>query len=166
MTPPRTPDLSAQRAAMQKLEFLVGKWEGEASVLRGPGAIEDLAQTEAAEYKLGGLVLVIEGVGRTKGGEPALQAYGIISFDDENGTYRMRAFNDGRFLETEVQLLDKPDGSRQTNGMTWGFKLGDFRTASVLQINEDGEWTELAELFIGDQSPRKLLELRVRRALH
>jgi hypothetical protein len=163
MTPPRTPDLTAQRAAMQRLAFLVGKWEGEARVFRGPGVIEDLAQTEAAEYKLGGLVLVIEGVGRTKGGEPALQAYGIISFDDESATYRMRAFNDGRFLETQVQLLGEPNGSRQTNGMTWGFKLGDFRTASTLRINEDGDWTEVAELFIGDKPPRKLLELRVRR---
>jgi len=122
--------------------------------------IEDLGQTEAAEYKLGGLVLVIEGVGKTKAGEAALQAYGIISFDDESATYRMRAFNDGRFLETEVRLLE-PDGSQQTNGMTWGFKLGDFRTASTLRINEDGDWTEVAELFIGDQLPRKLLELTV-----
>ena len=122
--------------------------------------IEDLGQTEAAEYKLGGLVLVIEGVGKTKAGEAALQAYGIISFDDESATYRMRAFNDGRFLETEVRLLE-PDGSGQTKGMTWGFKLGDFKTSSMLRINERGEWTELAELFIGDQLPRKLLELTV-----
>src|SRR5215472_10012174 len=100
MQPPRTPDLAAQRAAMKKLDFLVGKWEGQARVLRGPGAMVDLAQTESAEHKLDGLILAIEGVGKTKDGNPALQAYGIVSFDDESGTYRMRAFNDGRFLES------------------------------------------------------------------
>ena len=36
-------------------------------------------------------------------------ALGLISFDDETGTYRMRAFNDGRWLETEVKLEDGAD---------------------------------------------------------
>jgi hypothetical protein len=34
--PIRTPDIEAQRAAMKKLDFLIGQWAGEASVLRGP----------------------------------------------------------------------------------------------------------------------------------
>ena len=52
-----------------------------------------------------GLIPVIEGVGRTKSdGHSVLQALGAISFDDETATYRMRAFNDGRFLESEVTL--------------------------------------------------------------
>src|SRR5437867_9411032 len=81
---PRTPDVEAQRTAMKKLGFLVGDWSGEASVLRGPGRFAELTQTESAQFKLDGLVLVIEGVGRTKtDGKPALQALGLISFDDE-----------------------------------------------------------------------------------
>ena len=44
----------------------------------------------------------------------------------------MRAFNDGRWLETEVRLAE--DGQ----GMTWGFALGEVRTSSVLRINEAG----------------------------
>lgn len=155
---PRAPDLAAQRAAMEKLGFLVGRWEGTARLLRGPGEMVDLVQTEAAEYKLGGLVLVIEGIGKARDGTPALQAYGIVSFDDESGTYRMRAFNDGRFLETEVKLLEGG------GGMSWGFTLGDFKTSSVLRIDEKGEWTELAELIIGAQPPMRLMELAVHRA--
>jgi hypothetical protein len=101
---------------------------------------------------------MIEGVGRTKtGGTVALQAFGLISFDDASGTYRMRAYNDGRWLETEVKLLD--DGK----GMTWGFTLGEFATKSVLRINDRGEWTELAEITIGARLPQKLMELTVRR---
>jgi hypothetical protein len=112
---PRTPDVEAQRTAMKKLEFLVGNWSGEASVLRGFGQFAELAQTESAQFNLDGLVLVIEGVGRTKtDGKPALQALGLISFDDEAGTYKMRAFNDGRWLETEVKLVDGG------NSISWG----------------------------------------------
>ena len=154
---PRVPDLEAQRAAMKKVGFLVGKWAGEARLLRGPAGSVDLLQTEEAHYKLGGLILVIEGVGLTKSsGQPVLQAFGIISYDDESATYRMRAFNDGRFLETQVRLLE------EGKGMAWAFVLGDIRSNSVLRINENGEWTELAEITIGTEPPKKLLELTVR----
>ena len=143
---------------MKRLGFLVGKWSGEARLLRGPGGWVELLQTEEAGYKLDGLVLVIESVGRVKaGGEAVIQAFGIIFYDDETGTYRMRAFNDGRFLETEVQLLE------EGQGMSWGFVLGEIRTKSVLRINERGEWTELAEITIGSEPAKKLLELTVRR---
>jgi hypothetical protein len=149
--------MEAQRAAMKKLDFLIGKWAGEARVLRGPGISVEMIQTEEAQYKLDGLVLLIEGVGSAKSdGKPALQALGMVSFDDETETYRMRAFNDGRFLETEVMLLD-------TNGISWGFALGEIRTSSVLRINERGDWTELGELTIGSQSPIRFMELTVSR---
>jgi hypothetical protein len=156
--PPRVPDLAAQRAAMQKLSFLVGKWTGEARLLLGPGAPATLIQTEEAQYKLDGLILVVEGVGRTKAdGKLALQAFAICSYDDESGTYRMRAFNDGRFLETEVKLTD--DGK----GITWGFTSGPIRTSSAMRITEEGNWTELHQITIGSQPPRKYMELTVSR---
>lgn len=157
---PRTPDISAQRAAMKKLGFLVGKWVGEARLRRGLGEPVILVQTEEAQFKLDGLILEIEGIGRTKlDDKQVLQALGIISFDDETGVYHMRAFNDGRFLETDVTLLE--DGK----SLTWGFALGSIRTSSLLRIN--GEWTELAEITIDSQPARKLMELMeltVRRA--
>ncbi len=154
----RTPDVEAQRAAMKKLGFLVGEWVGEASVLRAPGQFADLTQTETAQFKLDGLVLLIEGVGRTKAdGKLFLQALGLISFDDETETYRMRAFNDGRWLETEVKVTDG------ANLISWGFSVGDFRTRTVLRIDESGNWTEHGELFIGDRPPQKMVELKVRR---
>ena len=142
---------------MKKLGFLAGKWAGEARIQRGPGEPVVLSQTEEVQYKLDGLLLMIEGVGRTKSdGQPALQALGLISYDDESKKYRLRAFNDGRFLETETQLLDGGQG------LTWGFALGDIRTSSTLRINEKGEWTEFHEITIGAQPPKKLMEVVVR----
>jgi len=144
--------------AMKELCFLIGSSSGIARVLRGPGEPVELIQTEKARYELDGLLLVIEGTGRAKAdGKIALQALGIISFDDEAGIYRMRAFNDGRWLEAEIKLLEDP------KGMTWGFALGAIKTASTLRINENGEWTEHADIMIGSQPPRTFLELAVRR---
>jgi hypothetical protein len=155
---PKSPDLEAQRAAMKKLDFLIGKWTGEAHLARGASEATELLQTEEAGYKLDGLILVIEGIGRTKSDGPfVLQAFGVISYDDGAETYHMRAFNDGRYLETEIKLLE------QGKGMTWGFVFGEIKTKSVLRINEKGEWTELHEITIGSQAPKKLMELAVRR---
>lgn len=141
---------------MRKLSFLAGKWAGEARVLRAANEFAELSQTEEASYKLDGLLLMIEGVGRSKAdGKVVLQALGIVSYDDEARAYRMRAFNDGRWLETEVKLAEDAKEIR------WGFSLGEIRTSSVLRINERGDWTELAEIGIGSAPPRKFLELRV-----
>jgi hypothetical protein len=155
---PRTPDLEAQRTAMKKIGFLVGRWSGEARLLRGPGKWVEVLQNERAEYRLDGLVLVIEGVGRSKtDNKPMLQALGFLSYDDASQTYRMRAFNDGRFLETEVTLLENGPG------ISWGFSFGQITTRSTLRIDCRGDWTEVAEIVNGSQPPQKLMELRVAR---
>lgn len=156
--PPHQPDLEKQRAAMKKLSFLIGSWSGEAHVQRSANAPTTLAQTEEVRFKLDGLVLVIEGNGLTlTDNAPVLQALGIISYDDVTDVYRIRAWNDGRFLESDVQLLE--DGK----SLRWGFGVGQIRSNSLLQIDKDGQWTERAELIIGSEPPRKLMDLTVRR---
>ena len=82
----------------------------------------------------------------------------------------MRAFNDGRWLETEIKLVDGG------NSISWGFALGEFKTTTVLRINEKGEWTELGDLIIGDsrsaehdgtnRSPHGPLKHRTRRVAY
>jgi len=156
--PPRAPDIEAQRAAMAKLGFLIGRWSGEARIFRESGETLELIQTEEAQYKLKGLILMIEGIGRSKSdGKPALQALGIASYDNDAGTYSMRVYNDGRYLETDLKL------SENGKGISWGFALDAIKTSSVLRINEKGEWTELHQIAIGSQSARKFMELTVSR---
>jgi hypothetical protein len=154
---PRVPDVESQRAAMKRLSFLIGKWLGEACLQRGSGEALELIQSENAEYKLDGLLLMIEGIGRKLDGSVVLQALALVSCDDETGAYRMRAFNDGRYLETELKLLD--DG----RGMSWGFVLGEIRTNSVLKLNEKGDWTERTHVTAGSAPARLLMEVSVRR---
>jgi hypothetical protein len=152
------PDVASQRAAMEKLSFLIGRWAGEARILRSSGETVEFNQTEEAQYKLDGLILTIEGIGRSKAdGKTALQALGLVSYDDHSGKYLMRAFNDGRYLESELKLVENGQG------IMWGFALGEIKTSSVLRINEEGDWTELTEITIGAQPPRKFMELRVTR---
>jgi hypothetical protein len=157
--PPRPPDIAAQRAAMKKLDFLVGKWSGEARGRRGPAAQPtEVVQTEEAQYKLDGLLLLIEGVGRKRSdGSAFMHAVAIVSYDDEKASYRMRAYNDGRHAEVELKLLDVGKGLR------WGSTAGQAKYDYVLRINEKNEWTESAEVTVGSQPPIKFWELAVRR---
>ncbi len=152
------PDLAAQRSAMEKLGFLMGSWAGEAHLFAGADTPLTLNWSEEAQFKLDGLLLAIEarGVSRSDG-NVVRQALGLVAYDDYAGVYRMRTFNDGRYLETELKLLDGE------NGFTWGFEIGEFRTSSVLRINEKGEWTEVHHLTVGSQPPRKLMEVTVSR---
>lgn len=155
---PRMPDIAAQHAAMKKLGFLVGNWSGEGWMLRSASEKIEFRQTEHAAYHLDGVLLIVEGVGReSTTGKPVLQALGILSYDDARSTYHFRAFNDGRWLETDVQLLN--DGQ----GMSWDFTVGQYQTHNVLRMNDKGEWTEEHEISIGGQPPRKFMELAVRR---
>jgi hypothetical protein len=115
---PRVPDTESQRSAMKKLACLAGEWSGEARIVRGSGGPLELAQTEDAQYRLDGLVLLIEGIGRDKkDGKVALQALGIISYDDAGRVYRMGAYNDGRYMETDLTLAD--DGGGSNGGSGW-----------------------------------------------
>ena len=155
--PPRAPDVNAQRQAMKKLGFLLGQWRGEGRMLRASGEWIEFNQTEHVEYKLDGLLMVIEGVGHAKDdGRPVLQAYGIVSYDDATGRYHMRAFNEGRWFETDTALSD--DG----RVLTWGFATGDIRTTSTLRLTEAGEWTEAHDIILGTQPRRRFMELTVR----
>src|SRR5579884_2408348 len=75
--PPRSPSAEAQRRAMEKLRFLLGRSVGDGRMLRPSGEWTEFHQTERVEYELDGLLLVIEGMGRAKtDNHPLLQAYG------------------------------------------------------------------------------------------
>jgi len=95
-------NVEAEREAMKRLDFLVGKWSGRALVLRGPGEAIELRQSEEVHYKLDGLVLLVEGAGCNAEGQIVFQALAIISYDDTTSTYRFRAYSDGHYLDTEL----------------------------------------------------------------
>ena len=86
------PNVTAQREAMKKLEFLAGKWSGDALVSRGPGQPMKVVQSENIQFKLDGLVLLLEGTGRNADGRIVFQALATVSYDDAASVYRFRSY--------------------------------------------------------------------------
>jgi hypothetical protein len=150
------PNPTVQREAMQKLAFLVGQWKGEATVTMGPGGPKQLQQTEDIQFKLGGLVLLVEGTGRDPAsGTVEFNALATISFDEASGTYRFRAYSGGNYLETELRLKER--------GFEWGYTAGPATVTNTMHLDDTGQWVECTDVVVGGAPPRRTTELRVRK---
>lgn len=135
---PAMPDKGAHQAAMQKLAFLAGEWEGAGSIAVGPGARESFTQTERIQFKHDGTLLLIEGNGKSaKTGETVHDALAIITFDAKSGGYKFRSFAAvGRFADTEASV----DGNR----LVWGLNAGPQKIRYTINV-DSGTWREIGE---------------------
>ncbi len=140
---------------MKKLEFLAGKWSGKATAVRGPGEPRKLTQSEEVQYKLDGLVLVVEGTGRDLDGKVVYRAFGTIAYDEASSKYRIRAYNEGRYLDTELEVTG--------NGFAWGFAAGQLKVRNIMTLTAGGEWSEYTEVTFGQNPPRKTVEMTLQR---
>jgi hypothetical protein len=150
---PQPPNLTMQREAMKKLEFLVGKWAGEGTVMRGSGPMK-LQQTEDVQFKLDGLVLLVEGTGRNDQGQVVFRALATASYDDQVRVYRWRAHSEGRYMETELKVTP--------GGFSWGYDAGPVKVANTMNLTPKGEWHEITEITSGSNPPRKTLDMTLK----
>ena len=147
--------VAAQKAAMQKLAFLVGTWSGPATVLRGAMEPLKLTQTEKVEWKLDGLVLEIEGAGANADGRKLFTALATVAYDDAAKAYHIRAYHDGQYLDTELTVKD--------GGFAWGFAAGPVHVDNTMHLTPTGEWYETTEFVMGNASPRRSMEMTLTR---
>lgn len=145
------PSAAAQREAMKKLAFLAGSWSDPASISRGPGEPLKLTQTENVQYKLDGLVLLIEGQGGGPDGKAQFQALATVSYDDAAHVYRFRAYNDGHYIDTELTV--NPDG------FSWGFSAGPARIENTMHLTAKGEWQETTDVTFGSNPPQRSVDM-------
>jgi hypothetical protein len=148
---PPSNSADAQREAMRKLSFLAGHWSGPVTVVRGPGEPLHLTQTEDVEYKLDGLVLLIEGKSTSADGKVAFSALATISYDDASHTYHFRAYNDGHYLDTELSV--------PTNGFSWSFTAGPAHIVNTMHLTGKGEWEEVTEVTVGSNPPHRSVDM-------
>lgn len=141
----------AQREAMRKLSFLAGRWSGPVTVVGGTGEPIHLTQTEEVEYKLDGLVLLIEGKSTSVDGKVLFSALATIAYDEASNSYRIRAYSDGHYLDTELSLLE--------HGFSWGFTTGPAHIVNNMQLTGKGEWNESTEMTVGSNPPYHSMEM-------
>jgi hypothetical protein len=143
--------IDAQRDAMRKLSFLVGRWSGPVTIDRGSGEMLHLTQTEDVEYKLDGLILLIEGKSTSTDGKVPFSALATIAYDDVAHTYRFRAYNDGHYVDTELSV--------PANGFSWSFAAGPAQIVNTMHLTDKGEWSEVTDATVGNHPPHRSVEM-------
>jgi hypothetical protein len=152
---PASSSLDAQREAMRKLSFLAGRWSRPVTIVRGPGEPIHLVQTEDVEYKLDGLVVLVQGKSTGADGEVMFSALATIAYDDASHTYRFRAYNDGHYVDTEL--------SAPANGFSWDFMAGPAHIANTMHLTAKGEWDEVTDVTVGANPPHRSMNMLLQR---
>jgi hypothetical protein len=131
-------------AEMKKLEFMTGHWVGEASFQTGPGQRQTFSMDEVVQWELGGALLAVKGIGKTKpaaGAESRVihNAFGAIFYNVATGRFTMRAYKStGFFVDVEPKVGDRV--------VEWAYtdpRLGQVRY--TMKLTERGEWHEVGE---------------------
>ena len=148
----------AQRGEMKKLDWLVGQWQGTGWMQMGPQGRREFTINETIQEKLDGLVLVIEGHGKSlEDGRAVHNALAFVSYDGEAKTYRWRAFTaEGRQTDAVAKV--------GINTLEWGFEIpqrGLLRY--TVKLNEKGEWFEVGEMSQDGQTWQKVFEMTLQR---
>jgi len=138
---------AVQQGAMKKLAFMAGRWSGPITITEEHGAPLQLTQTEDVQYKLDGLLLLVEGKSTDAGGKTAFSALAVISYDDATQAYRIRAYHDGRYVDAELKVL--------ADGFSWGFPAGPVQVTNTVRLNSKGEWQETTDVQFGSNPPQR-----------
>lgn len=151
-------DGSAQRAAMDRVGFMVGRWRGDAW-MQQPGGRVSTTMTETIERRLGGAVLLIEGRGviPAAGGVPervAHHALGILSFDPASGYSLRSCIAQGYCGDFAVSVTD--------SSLVWSREVPGGRIRNTARYTAT-TWTEIGEFSRDGTTWMQTMEIRLRR---
>ncbi|MGQ0533540.1 MAG: hypothetical protein ACT4OF_12755 [Caulobacteraceae bacterium] len=154
----RPPDIAVQRAAMDRLEPFVGRWQGEGDVRFPTAAI--VHHNEHAERDVDGLVLVLRGVAYSdaeRAGEPVFRALGFISYNDARGTYEIHSYAMGHAVTATGEFLP-------TGEFRWGFAPGGPVQIRYTISFDQNTWREIGEMsFNNGATWQQTISLNLRR---
>ena len=149
-------DPTAHLEAMKKMDFLVGYWEGEGWSEFMPGRRNAFKSIEIVESKLGGEMLLIEGL--HKNGEATVHhAFAMLSYDARAGHYRFRSYVSGRG-GGNFEAMAPEDGVMQ-----WGMKTPGGRLRYTITLNDAGQWFEVGEMSRDGETWRQVFEMTLSR---
>lgn len=155
----QAPDGSANRAGIERLSFMVGRWRGEAWMQRGPERVRT-SMTETVERKLDGTVLLVEGLGVIPGTDSTAtravhQALAVVTFDPQAGTYGLRSYiASGQFGDFALTLVP--------GGVSWTREVPGGRVRNTAHI-DGATWHEVGEFSRDGASWMQIMEMNLRR---
>ena len=152
------PDPAPVRAAIAKLDFMVGRWRGDAWQQRGPERVQT-RMLEVVQRQLDGAVLQVEGRGTipVAGGEDRVvhHAFAVISYDVQTGKYNLRSYlSSGLSGDFEVTLVE--------GGVRWSRQVPGGQIRNTALYTKD-EWHEIGEFSRDGTTWTQIMELKLKR---
>lgn len=143
--------------AMKATSFLVGRWEGDGWMQRGPGEPHSFRSLERVESRLDGRVLIIEGIHHARDTEEVVHhALATISYNPTDGSYRFRShLADGTSDEHTAKLED--------GAFVWGFETPRGQVRFTIRIKDD-EWHEIGEFSPDGESWSTFFQMDLKKA--
>lgn len=150
-----TAAMAAQAEAMHKLDWMHGKWRGEARMQMPGGKELVVTHTERVGTLLGGTITLIEGKSFGADGKVPFNAFAVISYDPAAKAFAMASHTGGRSGSFAMTVIDK--------GYAWEVPAGpDARVR--YQASFDGTtWTETGDFVAGGQPPRPFFRMTLKR---
>ena len=147
------------RAALAPLAGLVGKWEGDARIVTGPGGQQVVRQYEDVVFGAGSTVVMIRGTGRAteaaERGTILFEAAAMLWFDPDSNRIRVRAHRaEGTSVETQADS--------KTDTLIWGFGMPGGRVRYTIAFTKD-EWHEVGHFLREGAPPVQVIEMRLKR---
>ena len=138
---------------MRKLDWWVGEWSGSASIRMGPGEPQQVQQSEKVQSKLGGRVLLVEGLGK-EGDKVVHQALGVVSFNEQTKKYEFDAWT-ARDGHVKAWFEAGENGAA-----SWGFDTPQgAKIRYTIDRTEKGEWHEIGEFSRDGKQWMKFFEM-------
>ena len=141
------------KARINKLNSLVGEWEGTGWYQHGPNQRYDIKQTENVELRLNGTLLLVEGKGYVND-SLAFNAIALFSYNPQKDNYKIEShLFDGK--ATVASGSFREDGSFQ-----WGFSFPSGQIKYVITFDEDS-WHETGEFSRDGEQWYKTFEMNL-----
>ena len=142
--------------AVSQATFLEGSWSGEGWIQMGRGPKGEFTQIEKVESKLDGAVMLIEGIGHSKGEDPKKvhHALAVVSFDPVGNTLVFSSFVAGRpGLDVVAEVAQ--------NTFKWSFSPPSGGQIRYSILIENGAWHEVGEYSRDGQSWYQFFEMHL-----
>jgi hypothetical protein len=136
---------------MQKLNYLIGRWSGQATLTPATGPTIQLKETETAQYKSNGTVLEISSIGFAPDGTTPRNFITTISYDDDHFTYHIVTTINGRPLNAELTV--------QSKGFAWAYIDAGATTTTTMSLTPKGDWSETTQTVVGSAPPSTTFQM-------
>lgn len=141
---------------MEKIAVLVGTWEGEGWMQRGPGDPSHFTSHELVESRLDGRVLLVEGRHHAKEGEESVHhALAVLSYDPTTQGYRFSSYlADGRSGDYPARWDE--------GNLVWTIATPNGTVRYTITVEGD-RWQEIGEHSVDGETWRQFFAMNLTR---